>query len=115
MIAYGQKQDKTIILTGTVYDQVGSTTSGAKVIATDALNKQFETISKQDGTYQLSLPVSTFEPGRDFLTNHISVYSVKVLMSGFHVTEIKGLKFVRPQSGTLHLDAVLELGINNDD
>ena len=113
-IVNGQKQEKTVLLTGTVYDQTGNTCADTKVIASDAAGKQFETRTKEDGSYEVSLPVNTFIAGGDFRTKRISVYSVKALLSGFHVTEIKGLKIIRPKSGTIRLDLTLELGINYD-
>lgn len=109
----GQKQGNKVVLTGTVYDQVGNTCAHAKVIATNAEGKQFETTTKGNGSYEMSLPVNAFKPGGDF-RKRISTYSVNVMLRGFHVTDIKGLKLVPIKTGKLWLDVVLQVGLLGD-
>jgi len=112
-IVNGQKKENVVLLTGTVYDQLGVTCPAAKVIATNEKGTQFTTTTGKDGSYEISLPVNLFKPGGDF-SKGISNYSLKVFLSGFHVTEIKGLKLVPIKSRASRLDVVLEVGIVGD-
>ncbi len=109
-MAYGQKQTNTVFLTGTVYDQIGVVCPYAKVIATNQEGIAFETVTDEGGGFKLSLPGNVYKPGGDF-RKRISTYSAKVLLTGFKVTEIHGMKLVPTRSGFLRLDAVLEVGI----
>lgn len=110
-VTYGQPNGSKVILSGTVYDQIGNTLAEAKVIATNEQGWQFETTTNEDGNYELLLPVNSYKPGGDFRIR-ISMYNVKVLFTGFKVTEITGLKLVPTKVGNLRLDAVLEVGLH---
>ena len=110
-LAYGQPIESRVILSGTVYDQIGNTLAEAKVIATNEDGRQFETTTNEDGSYELMLPVNSYKPGGDF-RKRISMYNVKVLFTGFKITEITGLKLVTTKVVNLRLDAVLEVGLH---
>jgi hypothetical protein len=81
-VTYGQPNENEVILSGTVYDQIGNTLADAKVIATNEHGRQFETTTNEDGSYELSLPVNAYKPGGEF-RKRVSTYSVKVLFRYF--------------------------------
>ena len=110
-LTHGQSPQKKVLLLGAVYDQTGAPCPDAKIVAVGEKDESFETKTRADGSYELSLPVVSFKGGGDVYSRRISIYSIKASLAGFRITEVKGLKLVSPKTGKLRLDFVLEVGL----
>lgn len=98
------------ILSGTVYDQLGSIIPDAQVVVKNKNGKMFETLTDRDGKYKIDLPYTVYKMPDDFRSLSLARYTIKVSLVGFHITEIEEFIFTKPSVGNMQLDFVLEVG-----
>jgi hypothetical protein len=104
-------EKNTSILRGTVYDQLGEVIQSAKIIIIDRNGKRFETLTNENGAYEIKLPFTVYKENYDIRTSPITKYSIKVESRGFRIAEIKEFNFTQSKSGKMELDFALEVGL----
>ena len=111
IIANGQEQNETAILTGSVFSQIGEIISDVKITVINEKGKRFETFTDVDGNYKIELPVTVYKGNFDIRKLPITKYTVRVEHRGFRAFEIKEFNFIQSNSRKMQLDVALEVGI----
>ncbi len=96
------------ILTGTVYDPTGAVIAKTKVTAVSRNGEKFETLTNQDGEYELNLPFNEYKPG--IPNQKVASYEITVESAGFKKFVLKDFKFVNSSKGKMYLDFSLDIG-----
>lgn len=96
------------ILTGNVYDPTGAVIAEAKVTAVSKNGEKFETLTNQDGVYELNLPFDEYKPR--ISNQKIATYEITVESRGFVKFVLKDFKFVNSSKGKMNLDFSLDIG-----
>jgi phosphatidate phosphatase APP1 len=112
LLASGQKNGSTAVLTGNIFDQIGDVLPNTKIIVTNQKGQRFETLSDENGSYNINLPVTVYEGNFDIRKLPITKYKVRFETSVFKSLEIEEFNFIQNKSKKLQLDVALEVGIH---
>jgi Carboxypeptidase regulatory-like domain len=88
-------EERTTILTGTVYDINGSVIPFSHVVAQNSAGKEYRATTNGEGVYKIELP--------------IDIYAIKVQAPGFCPSRVRFFRVRNSPSGATPLDAVLDV------
>jgi len=91
-----KKQEKQILVTGTVFDPGGAAIRGVNITVRGDNNTSFITVTNVDGIYEMRL-----SPG---------VYSIELSSPGFKRAVLESFRVVNAPSGKIRHDVILEIG-----
>lgn len=93
-------KEKTITLTGAVYDWNGAVVVNAKIVAYRRDNNaQFESKTNDSGIYEIELP--------------FAVYKIEINSAGFRTSKIENYRIVDSTYGKMSMDLVLNVDTDN--
>jgi len=95
-VVTAKKEEKQMLVTGTVYDPSGAAIPGVNVTVEAESNTVFQTQTNADGHYEMRLL-----PGK---------YSVQFSSPGFKRTVLDNFRIVNAASGKIWHDVILEIG-----
>lgn len=99
--------DNIVVLSGTVYDQVGAVIPNTKIIALNDHGESFVTVTNEEGVYKLELKFVRYGSKK---TLKAATYEITAdrANTGFKKTILKDFKVVPAYKGSMQLDLVLE-------